>query len=450
MGKSLALNALSKGIPLAVFNRDTPQETHIIPNFLKEVNTALCTGFTDLEAFCLELATPRKILLLVPAGQAVDAVIDQLLPILAPDDIIIDAGNSHFKDSQRRFGFLKTKGLHFVGLGVSGGQEGALRGPAFMPGGDKVIIDSLTELTAMAASFNGETCNAYMGSNGAGHYVKMIHNGIEYAEMQLLAEVYDVLKTSKYTALEIAAILEAWHATEVKSYLLGIMPTILRKMQDNVPLLDLIKDAAQGKGTGIWSSKNSLDYGEPATLITAAVNARFSSAKRDERINLSNLYAKKQTTPKIDLDILLKAYKAARIVNHLQGFTLISTVAKDQNWDTSLAAVAKNWRAGCIIKSTLVREFADQLSTENLENTSLFKTLFDDDWADLKSVNHFGIDANLPLPCFNASLTHLFAFTQKQSSANIIQAQRDYFGAHGYKRIDTDNNDIHHTNWTKP
>ncbi|MEP2935435.1 MAG: NADP-dependent phosphogluconate dehydrogenase [Gilvibacter sp.] len=450
MGKSLAFNTLSKGIPLAVYNRAIGNESTIVSDFLKETSTPLCDGYTSIKEFVNALHTPRKILLMVPAGQPVDAMINELTPLLTTNDIIIDAGNSHYVDTERRYKALKEQQLHFVGVGVSGGQEGALKGPSMMPGGDKTVIDSIWELKAIAAKVQGISCANYMGPDGAGHYVKMIHNGIEYAQMQLLAEVYDILKASDYSTAEVAALLEAWQKTGVKSYLLGIMPDILRKEENGTPLIDLIVDAASGKGTGVWSSKNALDYGMPATMIAAAVQARFSSSQRDLRISLAQQYGRPTTAQKVDVQMLFEAYSTASIVNHLQGLALIQAVSNNLNWHISLADVAQNWRAGCILKSELVARFALELAKNHeIEELPLIKAAFENDWDSLKQICKFGIDTNVPLPCFNAALTHLFAFTQAQSSANIIQAQRDYFGAHGYKRKDIDNDQLQHTNWTQ-
>lgn len=448
MGKSLAFNALSKGIPLAVYNRATQGEEKIVANFIDEANTALCNGFTQLEAFVAAIKAPRKILLMVPAGAATQAVIDNLAPLLTGKDTIIDGGNAYFKNTQQRTAQLKEQNLHYVGLGVSGGQEGALRGPSLMPGGDKDVINSIWELTAMAAKVNNEACANYMGPDGAGHFVKMIHNGIEYAEMQLLAESYDVLKAAGYTTAEIAALYEAWQGTNAQSYLLGIMPDILRKQEKGAPLITLIQDAASGKGTGVWSAKNALDYGQPSTMITAAVNARFSSSQRYLRKTLAATYPKTAKAQKLDIHMLFNAYTTARLVNHYQGLALIKEVSNHQNWNTSLAAVTQNWRAGCILKSKLVEQLAVELATEDaLAQIPSMATMLSDEWTDLQHLCKLGIETYVPLPCFNAALTHLYAVTQEQSSANIIQAQRDYFGAHGYKRTDMDNDQLHHTNW---
>ncbi len=452
MGRSLALNMAKNKVNLAVYNRSVPGEETLVDYVLNRAEDPVL-GFDKLNEFVKSLESPRKILLMIPAGDVIDTIIEQLLPLLNAGDIIIDGGNSHFKDTQRRCTWLANQNIHFLGMGVSGGEQGALHGPSLMPGGSSLAYTSVKPYleTIAAKDSLGNPCCSFIGQGAAGHFVKMIHNGIEYAEMQLIAELSSILKDSGYSNEACATLFEQWNSGEDKSYLLGIMPEIFRKKESDTYLLELILDKAGNKGTGAWSSITALEQGTPATIMTAAVFARYTSAQKSkrERFNIAPKTTL-QSSVNLDLTVLRQMYLLARKLNHLQGLELIMEVSNANQWDVNLQELTRIWSAGCIIKSELLNSLSLALKTASLEEIAtqwLHDFISNKDV--FKSSLNYGFDLSIPLPCISASYQYGMAITQKRSNANIIQAQRDYFGAHTYKRIDKPETDNFHTNWTK-
>ncbi len=454
MGKSLARNLADKGFALALYNRRVDGlEEEVAQNFIKEYpELSSAVGFEALGAFVGALEKPRRIFIMVKAGAATDAVIDNLLEYIEADDVIIDGGNAFYKDTDRRFNTLKERGVHFVGSGVSGGEEGALKGPSIMPGGSKRSFEIVSPyLTAIAAKDkNGQACCAHIGIGGAGHFVKMIHNGIEYAEMQLLAELVTILK-SMYglTQNEIADIFTQWTSSESNSYLLEITADILRKKEGDKFLLDSILDQAGNKGTGGWSTAAATELGVPATMIASALFARYTSAWRNERLEASQIYKwDGLNSASFEIESLRAAYQAARIINHHQGFHLIDEASKKYQWHIDLSELARVWTNGCIIRSHLMESLVDVLKSTNrlLINASIHKQVN----AQLGSLKHLcalGNKTSTPMPCFQTAFQFILAYSTEKSAANVIQAQRDYFGAHTYKHVDDPSGPSHHTIW---
>lgn len=454
MGKSLSRNLAQKGFQLSLFNRHVDDiEVDIAKKFVfefPELSTA--QGFDDLQKFVHSMEKPRKIFLMVNAGSVTDFVINELLPHLDKGDIIIDGGNSHYKDTDRRAKSLAEKHIHFVGTGVSGGEEGALKGPSIMPGCNEETYQKISlYLEAIAAKdIHGKACCARIGLAGAGHFVKMVHNGIEYAEMQLLAEVYQFLRFGKgLNPSEIADVLERWREGDLDSYLLEITVDILRKKENDEWLIDLILDKAGNKGTGSWTTIAAAELGVPATLITSALFARYLSSFKNEREIASFHYESKVAIPsELSVDVVGIAYQLARVVNHHQGIHLLSTASKEYGWRLKLWEVARVWTNGCIIRSELMSHLVQILQeTDRLlldEQTSISAI------ASKSSLEKLVIEivkAGQDAPCLTTALQFLNGYTNFQSSANIIQAQRDYFGAHTYKRVDDPDGKSHHTTW---
>lgn len=455
MGKSLARNMANNGINLSLYNRyEKGVEENVANDFIgnfSELKNA--KGFEDLTAFVHSLERPRKMLLMVKAGKAIDSILEKIIPHLSEGDIIIDGGNSHYKDTERRITFLKNKKIHFIGSGVSGGEEGALKGPSIMPGGDKeayqLIAPYLEKIAANDKQGNG--CCAYIGSGGSGHFVKMVHNGIEYAEMQLLAELYFILKYGKgKTPDEIADVFEEWKGSHLDSYLLEITIDILRKKENGDWLIDKILDQAGNKGTGSWTTIAAAELGVPITMITGALFARYLSAFKKERINADEKFKLDFYKENIQLNIeeLKNAYHIARIVNHHQGVHLISAAAAEYKWDLYLPEIARIWTNGCIIRSVLMEELIGVLQkTDRILTHPYFISFIKNHKDDLTKTVTASIGTGINIPCFSAAVNFLNGYTNVQSSANIIQAQRDYFGAHTYKRNDDPSGKSYHTNW---
>ncbi|KAA3621665.1 MAG: NADP-dependent phosphogluconate dehydrogenase [Flavobacterium sp.] len=444
MGRSLAHNVLSRGISVSVYNRAEGNEANVVSNFLAKADTPLAHGFTEYEAFVRSLKTPRKILLMIPAGPVVDTVLLGIQPYLTSGDILIDGGNSHFEDTRRRVEYFKQIEIDFIGCGVSGGEEGALKGPSLMAGGTNEAYSKIRPvLEAIAArDKNGKPCAALAGTDGAGHFVKMVHNGIEYAEMQLLAEIYALLRpTMNYAS--IANLLSEWNQVELSSYLLEITIDILRYKEGDGYLLDSILDKASNKGTGGWSSKAAIDLGIPATMMSTSLFARYISSMKPIREELGR---ENTENVEIDLNQLDQAYQFARIVNHLQGFELIRQAAETYNWNTDLAEIARIWTNGCIIKSELMGSFQQYLTAKvSLFTKPEISSELKQKEASIKNVLTAGLEAAIALPCFSAALQFWYGMTTKDLPANLIQAQRDYFGGHTYMRTDKEGN--HSTNW---
>ena len=451
MGKSLSLNIAEKGFNLSVYNRSDENEAHIVTDFLED-NPSIenMLGFQDIKAFVESLERPRRIFIMVKAGTVVDAVIEQLLPYLSKNDTIIDGGNSHYKDTQKRFGYLKEKGLNFIGCGVSGGEAGARKGPSIMPGGTldsyKIVAPILESIAAKDA--NNNPCCSFIGPGGAGHFVKMIHNGIEYAEMQLLAEVYSLLALSMSNT-EIATVFDSWNKTNASSYLLEITSDILSKKVGENYIVDTILDKAGNKGTGCWSSKTALDLGVPTTMMTSAVFARYISSLKEKRTLLSKqLDPIVKSAEKPDVAVLKQAYHFARTVNHHQGFELIQQASIAYHWNLNLSEIARIWTNGCIIRSQFMTDAISYFKTHTdlLSNDIIFNSLKHGEPA-ISDVLRLSLSNRIPLDAFYSAYNYWLGMTTERLSAHIIQAQRDYFGAHTYLRNDAPADQFFHTNW---
>lgn len=450
MGKSLALNILDKGFSLSVFNIETEHEQGIVDDFLESTNSKKLKGFTNTEKFISSLESPRKILLMVKAGEVVDLVVDQLAPYLDKGDIIIDGGNSHFLDTKRRTDSLLSKEIHFVGMGVSGGEEGALKGPSLMPSGNIEAYNKVAPILEAIASKDktNKPCCTYIGTEGAGHFVKMVHNGIEYGEMQLLAELYTLL-SEQLNYDEIASLFEDWNKGELSSYLLEITAKILRTKEGEDYLLDKILDKAGNKGTGAWSSVSALETGIPTTVKTAAVFARYVSSFKAERVRLSKYTSDEVNKSKeVDVEALKEAYDFARTINTHQGLTLIKQTSDNNNWNINLSEVLRIWTNGCIIKSEKLNEWRKIIKNNDsllLENT-IVETLKKQELS-VSEILKTSLTNRIAIPCIWAAYNYWIGMTTKNSSANMIQAQRDFFGAHTYQRIDKDESQFFHTSW---
>ncbi len=451
MGRSLSLNIAEKGYALSVYNRITEGEENSVKDFLEEAEDDMkIEGFTDLSEFVDSLERPRKILIMIKAGNAIDQVVEALIPKLSEGDIIIDGGNSHYKDTKRRADYLENKGLNFIGAGISGGEEGARKGPSIMPGGKKdsyqIIAPVLESIAAIGE--DGTKCCVYVGPEGAGHFVKMIHNGIEYAEMQLLAEVYSLLSVSK-SKEEIKDIFLEWNSGELGSYLLEITANIMTKKEGGEYVLDLILDKAGNKGTGSWSTKAAFDLGTVNTMMASAVFARYVSSFKERRKKLA-----KEINKNIDLGSYIsiedvkEAYKCARLLNHQQGFEIIRRASESYDWNLSLSDLSRIWTNGCIIRSELMINCISYFKTYDdlFEHPEIIDVLKRGEDA-VKSVLIHGLTNRIPLPLFTEANTYWVSMTTERLSANMIQAQRDYFGAHTYQRVDAPENQSFHTNW---
>jgi 6-phosphogluconate dehydrogenase len=453
MGKSLCRNLANHGVGLSLYNRFVKgSEEKVAETFIAQhPELQVAKGFEDLQAFVASLETPRKVFLMVNAGSAVDDTIEALVPLLEAGDVVIDGGNSYYKETERRFQKLKQVGLHFIGTGVSGGEEGALKGPAIMPGGSVegyAHAGPFLEKIAAKSSSNGICC-AYIGNGGAGHFVKTVHNGIEYAEMQLLAEVYNILRWGKGLDPDtIADVLQSWLDTDVTSYLLEITVDILRKKEGNAWLIDLILDKAGNKGTGGWTTMDAAELGVPIPTITAALFARYVSELKDERVENAAKVDWKASQANVSLEELLKAYRLARIINLHQGIHLIQTASDKYGWEVNLSQLASIWTNGCIIRSALMVDMVEVLKfgSRILQHNKMQKVLADS-MDSLSQLVSQSILARIPVPCFSAAHDYVCHYFQATTSANIIQAQRDYFGAHTYQRADDPTGKAHHTHW---
>ena len=452
MGKSLSRNLANKGFNISIFNRHVDGlEEDIAVNFqhkFEELSSTL--PFDTIESFVNSLQTPRKIMLMVNAGKIIDLVIEDLLPFLSEGDILIDGGNSNYNKTKERFDYLNSKNIHFIGAGVSGGEEGALKGPSIMPGGDKETYKEVQPfLEAIAAKDeNNLPCCTYIGNEGSGHFVKMVHNGIEYVEMQLLAEVFMVLKALGNNPDQIANIFESWKET-ANSYLLEITIDILRKKEGDDWLVNKIMDKAGNKGTGNWTTITTAQLGVPSTMIASALFARYTSFYKEERIAAyKNFKTKDNSKLSLTNDDILKAYQFARIINHYQGFKLIHEASKNYKWDLNLSELSRIWTNGCIIKSDLMIELVAVFRTTSniLTNDKIIQQVNTLKPAVKKVVTECILN-ELPIPSLSESINFLNSFAIANSSANLIQAQRDYFGAHTYQRANDDSEKFYHTNW---
>ncbi len=457
MGKSLALNMVSKDIPVSVYNRELKGVEEGIAEEFSHKNRSIADipWFNDLRKFVGSLRKPRNIFLMVKAGGAVDSIIEELKPMLEEDDLIIDGGNSHFKDTARRIAILNQSGILYLGTGISGGEEGALKGPSIMPGGNLEAyrrIGPVLEKIA-AKDKNNKACCNFFGPAGAGHFVKMLHNGVEYGEMQLIAEFYHFMRFFlKKPVDEIADIFYEWNE-ELKCYLLEISVDILRTKEGENLLINNILDAAGQKGTGGWSTQAALDLGVSLDTITAAVLSRNISGKKKERVEAEKVYKdlkKEKYNNNLSEQELFEAFKLVRIINHAIGFELLQKASEDFNWNLDFSEIARVWTNGCIIKSILMEDLVNMFKVEPDKNLLLHKEIVERvsrSYPMLTKTLAVAINISCPLQVSTAAANHLFSFTSAQSSANMIQAQRDYFGAHKYERIDKPAGEFFHTNW---
>ncbi|GIO90415.1 MULTISPECIES: NADP-dependent phosphogluconate dehydrogenase [Paenibacillus] len=454
MGKNLALNIESKGFTVSVYNR-SPQKTE---DMLKETVGKQVKGTYSIEEFVDSLEKPRKILIMVQAGQATDATIEQLIPHLDKGDIIIDGGNAYFPDTQRRSKELAEKGFNFIGAGVSGGEEGALKGPSIMPGGQESAYKLVEPiLTAISAKVNDEPCCTYIGPDGAGHYVKMVHNGIEYGDMQLICEAYQLLKdVLGLNAKDLHEIFTEWNKGELDSYLIEITADIFSKYDEETgkPMVDVILDTAGQKGTGKWTSQSSLDLGVPLSMITESVFSRFLSAMKDERVAASKILNGPKTAPfdgdKAEfIENVRKALFASKIVSYAQGFAQLRVASDEYGWNLQYGNLAKIWRGGCIIRSRFLQNITDAYENnpelKNLLLDPFFKEIiesYQDAW---RKVVASAVSLGIPVPGFSSALAYYDSYRTANLPANLLQAQRDYFGAHTFKRVDKEG--TFHYNW---
>ena len=457
MGENLLMNIESKGFHVACFNRTVQKVTNFINGRAKGKNIQ---GTYSLEELVSMLEKPRRVMLMVKAGAAVDELIEHLIPLLEPGDIIIDGGNSHFPDTIRRTKYVESKGLYYIGMGVSGGEEGALNGPSLMPGGSKEAWPYVKDIfQAISAKLDdGSRCCTWIGDNGAGHFVKMVHNGIEYGDMQLICEAYDLMrKLLKMTPDAMHNVFSKWNEGELNSYLIEITANILAyKDVDGKPLVDKILDTAGQKGTGKWTSVAALDEGVPLTLISEAVYARCLSAMKEERVIASKAF--KQMTPLYDgnvnevIDDIRQALYAAKIISYAQGFSLLNTAAKSYNWNLNYGDIALIWRGGCIIRSAFLGKINEAfLKNPNLNNLMLddyFKNTLESLASSFRKVVALATLNGIPVPAMSSALAYFDSYKSEFLPANLLQAQRDYFGAHTYERLDTPRGEFHHTNWT--
>jgi len=457
MGENLVLNMESKGYTVAVFNRTTTKVTKFAEGRGKGKNII---PTLSLEQLVENVAKPRKIMMMVKAGMPVDATIHSLIPLLDKGDIIIDGGNSNYEDTERRVKDVESKGLLYIGTGVSGGEEGALKGPSLMPGGSPQAWDSvkpiLQSIAAKAGPDNKPCCD-WIGSGGAGHFVKMVHNGIEYGDMQLICEIYDILRKGlKMSAAEIGAVFDEWNKGVLKSYLIEITSEILtHKDEDGQPLVDKILDTAGQKGTGKWTGINALNFGIPLTLITEAVFARCLSSEKDERVEASKIFASIKTGELNKKEILANLHDAlytAKIISYAQGFELIKKAGIENKWNLNLGDIALMWRGGCIIRSVFLDKIKTAYATDpdltNLIVDPYFTKVLLDSQNSLRIVVSDATKAGLAVPSLASALSWFDGYRSSNTPANLLQAQRDYFGAHTYERIDTERGKFFHTNWT--
>ncbi len=454
MGQNLALNVESKGFSVAVYNRTTERTREFMAGPAKGKKMV---GAETLEEFVAALKRPRKIMLMVKAGQPVDDFIELLLPHLEKGDLLIDGGNSYFKDTIRRNKMLNEKGFLYIGTGVSGGEEGALHGPSIMPGGQPEAYKLVEPvLTKIAAQVGGEPCCTYIGPDGAGHYVKMVHNGIEYGDMQLIAEAYFVMKnTLNLTAKQLHEVFAAWNEGELNSYLIEITRDIFARKDEESgqPLVEVILDKAGQKGTGKWTSQSALDLGVAAPTIAEAVFARCISAVKEERVAASKVLRGPSTTyggdTKVFIEAIRQALYASKICSYAQGFALMREAGKEYGWDLKFGEIAKIWRGGCIIRAQFLHRITEAYERDpklaNLMLDPFFQNILESAQDNWRHVIASAATLGYPIPAFSSALAYFDSYRRASLPANLIQAQRDYFGAHTYERIDKPG--TFHTEW---
>ena len=458
MGQNLVLNMNDHGFKVAVFNRTVSKVDDFIAN---EANGTQVVGAHSLEEFAKLLKRPRRVMLMVKAGDSVDQTIEHVLPYLEKGDIIIDGGNSLFTDSNRRTKDLAAKGILFIGTGVSGGEEGARFGPSIMPGGNPAAWPHVKDIfQAIAAKVeDGTPCCDWVGENGAGHYVKMVHNGIEYGDMQLICEAYDLLQRGLgLTADELHTVFAEWNKGELDSYLIEISRDIFaKKDEDGKPIVDKILDTAGQKGTGKWTAISALDLGQPLTLIGESVFARCLSALKEERVEASKILQGPATKVAVGdrttfIENVRCALYCSKIVSYAQGYMLLKAAAKENGWNLNFGGIALMWRGGCIIRSQFLGKIKDAYdkkpAPENLLLDSFFIAAISKYQASWRKALVHAIELGIPTPVFSSALSFFDGYRTARLPANLLQAQRDYFGAHTYERTDKPRGEFFHTNWT--
>ena len=456
MGENLVLNMESKGFTVAVYNRTIDKVDKFVGGRGAGKNFIGCHSIEDL---CSNLERPRKVMMLVKAGSPVDDFIEQIIPYLEPGDIIIDGGNSHFPDTIRRTAYVESKGLLYIGTGVSGGEEGALLGPSMMPGGSPAAWPAVkTIFQAVAAKVGNEPCCDWVGENGAGHFVKMVHNGIEYGDMQIICEAYQMMKELLgMTADEMHGVFAEWNKGDLDSYLVEITRDILGFRDENgEALVEKILDTAGQKGTGKWTGVSALDLGIPLTLIGESVFARCLSAQKDLRVKASKYLSGPDKLFKGDkaqfLNDLKDALLGAKIISYAQGYDLMGEAAKEYKWKLNNGGIALMWRGGCIIRSVFLGKIKEAFDKnpqlEHLLLDEYFKVTIEKAQAGWRRVVAAAVTNGVPAPCLATALTYFDGFRSERLPANLLQAQRDYFGAHTYERIDKPRGQFFHTNWT--
>ncbi len=457
MGENLVLNMESKGFTVAVYNRTVEKVDNFVNGRAKGKNII---GTRSVEEFITSLAKPRKVMLMVKAGKPVDAFIEQVIPHLEDGDIIIDGGNSHFPDTIRRTEYVESKGLLYIGTGVSGGEEGALLGPSIMPGGSPKAWEHVKPIfQSIAAKVeDGTPCCDWVGEDGAGHFVKMVHNGIEYGDMQLITEAYQIMKDLLgMNADEMHEVFKEWNQGELDSYLIEITRDILAfKDEDGKPLVDKILDTAGQKGTGKWTGISALDLGVPLTLIGEAVFGRCLSSQKEERVEASKILS--GPTPNFDGDKkefikdLEKALYASKLVSYAQGYVLMKAAAEEFNWNLNNGGIALMWRGGCIIRSVFLGKIKEAFDNNpkltNLLLDPFFKSKIEEAQESWRKVVSTAVMNGIWTPALSTALNYFDGFRNERLPANLLQAQRDYFGAHTYERIDKPRGEFFHTNWT--
>jgi 6-phosphogluconate dehydrogenase, decarboxylating len=454
MGRNLALNIESKGFTVSVYNRSREKTDEL----MKEAAGKNLVPTYSVEEFVQSLETPRKILIMVQAGAGTDATIESLLPYLDQGDIIIDGGNAYFPDTQRRSKELEAKGFRFIGTGVSGGEEGALKGPSIMPGGQRSAYELVEPiLTAISAKVGNDACCTYIGPDGAGHYVKMVHNGIEYGDMQLICEAYDLLKNVLGVSVEeLHEIFTEWNKGELDSYLIEITRDIFAKYDPETgkPMVDVILDSAGQKGTGKWTSQSALDLGVPLSIITESVFTRFLSAMKEERVAASKVLKGPAKAPfqgdKAEfIEKVRKALFASKICSYAQGFAQMRAASEEYNWDLRYGDIAMIFRGGCIIRARFLQNIKDAYDRDpqlrNLLLDPYFQNIVESYQGAWREVVSAAVANGVPVPAFSSALAYFDSYRTERLPANLLQAQRDYFGAHTFKRVDKEG--TFHFNW---
>lgn len=455
MGQNLVLNMNDHGYVVAVYNRTTSKVTEFIEGPAKGTNII---GTLSLEEFVKTLKRPRRVMLMVKAGEAVDAFIEHLLPLLEAGDIIIDGGNSLYTDTTRRCRDLKKKGIIFIGTGISGGEEGARYGPSIMPGGNPDGWPHVKEIfQSIAAKVDGEPCCDWVGDEGAGHYVKMVHNGIEYGDMQLICEAYSLMgRALQMDADEMHSVFADWNQGELDSYLIEITADILKHRDvDGKPLIDNILDVAGQKGTGKWTVISAAEFGTPVTLIAEAVFARCLSSLKEERVAASKILTGPQTHFKGERATFIPAIKdalyASKMISYAQGYMLMREAAASFNWNLNYGGIALMWRGGCIIRSRFLGKIKEAFQRnpqlQNLLLDPFFQSAITNAQYGWRQVVCTAVTIGIPIPCFSTALAFYDGFRTERLPANLLQAQRDYFGAHTYERIDRPRGEFFHTDW---